>query len=272
MLTSRLVGTIRSLRMLRVRAAELIAAGRQRHDDLFERSVAGPLADPVDGHFDLPRAGRDRRQRVGGRHAEVVVAVDGDDDLARYRARSRCRYSISAAYSAEWCSRRCPGRSASSRRPRSPAEHLRQELPVGAGRVLGRELDVAGERPWRSATIRSTRSSTSSRLMRSLCLRWMSEVAMNVWIRADSAPLTAIAARSMSLSLHRASPATVDALHPVGDRSHRFEVAWRCGRKSRLDDVDAKLDQCVGHLQLFVRRSSSPRAIARRRAASCRRP
>jgi hypothetical protein len=31
----------------------------RRHDDLFERRVAGPLADPVDGAFDLSRAGLD---------------------------------------------------------------------------------------------------------------------------------------------------------------------------------------------------------------------
>src|SRR5690606_17341169 len=52
--------------------------GRERHHDLFEGGVAGSLADAVDGHLRLPRAGRDTGQSVGGREAEVVVAVNGD--------------------------------------------------------------------------------------------------------------------------------------------------------------------------------------------------
>ncbi len=43
----------------------------------------------------------------------------------------------------------------------------------------------------------------------SLYLRWISLVAQNTWIRGFSAPLTASPARTMSLSMHRASPATL---------------------------------------------------------------
>jgi hypothetical protein len=46
-----------------------------RHDDLFERGVAGPLADAVDRAFDLARAVFDRGQAVGDRQAQVVVAA-----------------------------------------------------------------------------------------------------------------------------------------------------------------------------------------------------
>ena len=48
-----------------------------------------------------------------------------------------------------------------------------------------------------------------------LCLRWISEVAMNVWIRADSAPLTAFAARSISLSLASGESRDRDTLSPA---------------------------------------------------------
>ena len=58
---------------------ELRRPRAQRHDDLFQRGVAGPLAEPVDGHLDLSRAGLDGGQRVGRGQAEVVVAVDADD-------------------------------------------------------------------------------------------------------------------------------------------------------------------------------------------------
>ncbi len=48
------------------------------HDDLFERRVAGPLAEAVDRHLDLAGAGLDRGERVGRGKPEVVVAVDAD--------------------------------------------------------------------------------------------------------------------------------------------------------------------------------------------------
>jgi hypothetical protein len=50
----------------------------QRHDDLFERSVACALADAVDCNLDLPRAVLHGRQAVGDGQPEVVVAVDAD--------------------------------------------------------------------------------------------------------------------------------------------------------------------------------------------------
>ena len=62
-----------------------VAARLDRHHDLFQRGVAGPLADAVDGAFDLPAAGADAGQRVGHRQAEVVVAVDGEDHLVGAR-------------------------------------------------------------------------------------------------------------------------------------------------------------------------------------------
>ena len=53
----------------------------QRHDDLFKARVARALADAVDRAFDLRRARADAFERIGHRHAEVVVAVDGDVDM-----------------------------------------------------------------------------------------------------------------------------------------------------------------------------------------------
>ena len=60
-------------------AAERVCEG---HHDLFQRGVAGPLAEAVDGHLDLARPGGDGRQRVGDGEAQVVVAVDADDRVA----------------------------------------------------------------------------------------------------------------------------------------------------------------------------------------------
>ena len=57
----------------------------QGHHDLFERRVAGPLAEAVDRAFDLPAPGLDRGQAVGDGQAQVVVAVRADDGLVDVR-------------------------------------------------------------------------------------------------------------------------------------------------------------------------------------------
>ena len=62
--------------------AEVIAPGADRHHDLFERGVAGALAQTVDRALDLARAVGDAGERVRDREAEVVVAVRGDDEVA----------------------------------------------------------------------------------------------------------------------------------------------------------------------------------------------
>ena len=54
-----------------------VLAGLQRHDDLFQRRIAGPFADAVDGAFHLFGSRPDRCQGVAHGHAQVVVAVGG---------------------------------------------------------------------------------------------------------------------------------------------------------------------------------------------------
>ena len=51
----------------------------QGHDQLFQGGVSGALANAVDGALDLARTGFDGGQRVGYSHAEIVMAVGGDD-------------------------------------------------------------------------------------------------------------------------------------------------------------------------------------------------
>ena len=53
----------------------------KQHHDLFQRGVAGALADAVDRAFDATRARAEGGERVGGGQPEVVVAVDREEDL-----------------------------------------------------------------------------------------------------------------------------------------------------------------------------------------------
>ena len=58
-----------------------VAPRADRHDDLFERGVAGPLADTVDGALDLPGPGAHRGEAVRYGEPKVVMAVHRDDGL-----------------------------------------------------------------------------------------------------------------------------------------------------------------------------------------------
>src|SRR6266581_3133658 len=60
---------------------EDVAARFQCHDELLQRAVASPFADAVDGALHLPRSGLDRRDRVGYRQPQVVVAVHRNNRL-----------------------------------------------------------------------------------------------------------------------------------------------------------------------------------------------
>src|SRR5262249_52682678 len=58
--------------------AEEVTPRVERHDDLLERGVAGPLPDAVDRTLHLAGALLDGRQRVRHGETEVIVAVHRD--------------------------------------------------------------------------------------------------------------------------------------------------------------------------------------------------
>ena len=66
-----------------------VLADAHRHHDLFERGVAGALADAVDRALDLPDAALNGREAVGDGEAEVVVAVRAEDRLVGVRHAAR---------------------------------------------------------------------------------------------------------------------------------------------------------------------------------------
>src|SRR5690606_6788257 len=56
---------------------ENVATRLYRHDDLLEAGIAGALAEASDRALDLACAVHDSSERVGNRHAEVVVTASG---------------------------------------------------------------------------------------------------------------------------------------------------------------------------------------------------
>ena len=58
-----------------------VVADLHRHDDLFQRGIACAFAKPVDRAFDLTCTRFDCSKAVGGRHAQIVVTVRGENHL-----------------------------------------------------------------------------------------------------------------------------------------------------------------------------------------------
>ena len=149
-----------------------------------------------------------RRQAVGHGHAQVVVAVNGDDGLvdvghvledAADQRPELVRGGV--ADRVRDVDRGGAGRDGDLQR-------LVQEVRVGAGGVHGRELHVHAVALGPAVPWRGSLSSASSRLFWNWCTRWMSEVDMKVWILGVSASRIASQARSMSSGTARARPHT----------------------------------------------------------------
>src|SRR5262249_7137406 len=60
-----------------------IAAHPERHHDLFQRRIAGPLPDAVYSALDLPRARDHSCQRVCNSEPKIIMAMSREDDISR---------------------------------------------------------------------------------------------------------------------------------------------------------------------------------------------
>ena len=104
-----------------------------------------------------------------------------------------------------------------------------------------------------SRTASTAAPSTWARSIFSLYRRWMSLVAMKVWMRGRSASRTASPAAVTSRSLARARPATITPGDLLGDGADGLEVARRRDREARLEHVDAAGARAAGRSRTFSR-------------------
>ncbi len=232
--------------------AEVVTPRLHRHDHFFERAIAGALAQSVDRAFHLPcAADGDAGQRVGHRHAQVVVAMhrphrlvavgdalaqvadelpvqlgdrisDGVGDVQRGRAFGYGRF-----------------------------EHAAQEVGVGAVAVLGRELDICAQV--------ARKAHRQPRLLQDLLARH-AQLLLHVQITGGDegvdarrrSPLQGLGGtRDVAVvgARQRAHGGLADV---AGDGLDRLEVAVaRCG-KAGFDDIDAQALQLARDAQLFV--------------------
>ena len=121
------------------------------------------------------------------------------------------------------------------------------------------------------ATDAPTASSTAFGPICSLCFMCTGLVEMKVWMRKRFAGLQCFAGAIDILEAGAREAADHRVLRALGDFLHRFEIAVRGNRETRLDHIDAHRIEQFGDFDFFLAASSQRPAIARRRAMWCRR-
>ena len=114
----------------------------QRHDDFFQRAVAGALADAIDRAFDLARAVFDAGQAVGHGQAEIVVAVNADHGLIDVGHAFFERANDIAVLRRRGVANRVGNVDGGGAGRDGGFDDLAEEIDFGAGGVFGREFDV----------------------------------------------------------------------------------------------------------------------------------
>ena len=119
----------------------------ERHDDLFERRVAGAFADTVDRALHLADAVLNSRQRVRDGQAEIVVAMraqDGLVDVLHLAAKILDQQAVFFRRAVADGIRKIDGGCAGID---DGFGNLREEIDIGASGVFGGELDIVAKRP-----------------------------------------------------------------------------------------------------------------------------
>ena len=159
----------------------------------------------VDGAFDLAGALLHRREAVGDREAQVVVAVDAEDDFIDAANVLFEMGDGGGVLAGHGVADRVGDVDGGGADLDDALDDLGEEVQLGAGGVFRRELDVIADGParWTASTARRTISSLA---ILSLNSRWMALVARKTWMRGRAPRARASQARSMSSALQRARP------------------------------------------------------------------
>ena len=238
-----------------------------RHDDLFERGVAGALADAVDRALDLPGAGADGRERVGDGEAEVVVAMGAEDRAVGVGHPLDDRLEEAG----DLVRRRVSDRVGQVDRGRAGIDDglddATQEIQVAAGGVFGRELDVVGVAARARDGIDGRSQAGLSRhpeFCRQVQVRRRDE-------RVNAAPRGWCQRLAGAVDVcRRAARQRRDdrVLDGSGDLADGLGIRVGRDREPGLDDVDAKRFELTGQPDLVVHSQGEARrllAVAQRR-------
>jgi len=224
-----------------------VVAVPEGHGDLLQGDVAGPLADPVDGGVDQVRAGRQAREDVGHRQAEVVVGVGARRTQVGEPAHHLV--GVLGAGVADGVTVADPVGSRVERRRQQPLEERR----VGPGAVLAEHLDpqavVAGvldELDGRRDDLASGRADLALDVAVARRHHEVDPVDPTVQRQVDVVPNAPAEARDPGIQR--------EIGHPV----YRLAFALAGGGTARFDHVHADTVEAACQLDLPVDRQRDP--------------
>ena len=223
----------------------------ERGGDLFECGVAGALADAVDGALDLTRAAVDAGERVGDGHAEVVVAVRGEDDRVGVGDVGANFFEERLVLGGRGVADGVRDVDGGGAGLDGDVDHLDEEVDVGAGAVLGGELDVVG--------VAAGEANALADLVDGLGAR-DAELGLEVQVGGGEEGVDAVLLRGLNgtgggldvLALAAGERGDAGAADLFGDCVDGVEVALRGDGKAGFDDVDAQRGELVRHTELLV--------------------
>ena len=234
--------------------AEVVRARAQRHDDFFQRGVAGPFAQPVDGAFHLARAVDHAVERIGHRHAQIVVAVDADGgalDPGHVFAKAANQRAILLRHGIAGGVRDIdhsgPGGD-------DGGDHLKQVVAIRAPGVFGVELHVVGKLPRQLDGIHRHGQDFALLFGQRFAVPFIPELAADVDVRGadpsmDAGPLTLRQGFAAGLDIggYRTREGA-DGGSPdfAADHLHGFEIFGRGVRIAGLDHIHIQLRQLPG--------------------------
>ena len=233
---------------IRVDMDILVAA--QGHHHLFERGVAGALADAVDRHLGLPGAVQDAAQRIGRSHAEVVMAMGGDDRPVDVRNAIDEVFDLRAVFVRKAVARRIGDVDHGGTGGDGRLDDARQILDIGATGVLGVELHVLDvafgvlhrrDGPFENLLGRGAQFVVD-------VLRRHADTRMDTLVPGKAQGV----GRNVDVLLYGARQRTDRRLgNGLGNLQHGIEIPGAGDREARFDHVHAEIFEQFGDLDLF---------------------
>ena len=211
----------------------------QRHHHFFQRSITGALAETIHRHFDLRCARQHAGQRIGGRHAQIIMAVQGNVHLlhpAHVLLQITNQFKIFLRQSKAhgiW--------HVNHRRPRLDHRriHLHQKIPIGARRILAGKLHIIDKslrirhhfhRPCQTLLARDFQLVLKVNIAG--CDKRMNPRMFGIFKRLR---------RAFNIAFHRARQRTDNRLFDRFSHGlHRLEIAIGSNGKARFDHVHAQ--------------------------------
>ena len=234
-----------------VDVVEVVLARLDGHHDLLEGGVAGALADAVDGDLDLAGAVLDGGHRVGGAHAQVVLAVEAEACLVDVGHVLADLVEERAQLGGDGVADRVGD--VDDLRPGIDAalDDGVDEVRVGAGGVHWAELHVARV----ARGVLHHRLGLGQHLLAVLAelMRHLDVAAVDEDVDAGILGFLDGVPGGVDIGLDGAGEgADGGAADLARDHLDSLEVAGRGAGEARLDDVDAELFELPGDLELLL--------------------